>query len=308
MEKALKHPIIPDHIVEEIPRLHTAIDTVLNLHYASHTVPPSLDKVLDTSSEFLKKKVDISSILTILSIDKFAYKLYRYKGRSGYSEVNIIFPDNSSYNTKVNRKADFINALNTWIINNPKATRINKYSCLEDILDTKKRAITSPSKITKPVSKERLSLVSEMKNESSKFKFQERNEESEKIKSNGLSLLERIKLKEKLKKQSTTLTPEMKYREYLESKAPSVYDIIFQICNSDLKNTSQKTYSIKSMIKIIKDSLTHPIGDTEIEDVLKYISERFDKRNFIILSINGVSVLKIKQLDRNEDLNVLNKA
>ena len=58
-----------------------------------------------------------------------------------------------------------------------------------------------------------------MKNDPSKFKFNEKSEPKENsIK--GLSLLERIKLKEKLAKEqlSKQITPEEKYQNYLIGK------------------------------------------------------------------------------------------
>ncbi|CAI5757680.1 unnamed protein product [Candida verbasci] len=173
------------------------------------------------------------------------------------------------------RKEYFKTKLNEWIDenqNNPlRKTPI-------------KLKITKKTTTPSPVKRKLLDL----KNDTSKFKFKEKSETSR------LSLLERIKLKEQLKKEEE---PKDDYEALLLDKIPMIYDTIYHLQDQN------KPISINKLIQIIQDSSNLPIHESEINDVMKLLQSKCSK--FKIVETNSLRVLKVTNLNRDQDLKLL---
>lgn len=318
------HPIIPKYIFANLLLSLNAIDNVLTLHYSNRISDPLVTDILESATNFIerRRRIEVGDLEHILYVFPECYRLYKSPG-SDYNDPTatyIKFPK-IELNLTV-RKAQFIDALNQWIDKYPDLDTIPTMSILEVTkryeLEQPVSRTSLPVKITKPNSRHgsptktaRRQLFKDLKNDSSQFQFKLKDTTVETNKNNGLSLLERIRLKEKLNNlQQQQLQDEnsatSKYEAYLKQKCQSVYDIIFQLYNVNLETETFKSFSMAKLVEIIKDSSSYPLDADEIKDVIKLIERKLNtKSRFAIVDKNRVSILKVANLNRNQDLKIL---
>lgn len=294
----INHSRIPSEIISLYLAYFRAIDNALNLYYANHTSDPSLEEILKSASGLLSKRVTLTSILVILGIYPGAYVLKHNHKVIGTSEYLILLPnDLQLFNGMiVKRSNEFETRLLQWIQEYPEADALPSASIVSLTSLTPSRR-TSPSKITK--------LSTTLKNDSSKFKFKAKDEVQQQTLNNGLTLLERIRLKEKQKNEGPQDTKETKYTRYLDGKLGMVYDIMFQTYSQD--NASAKTYGLRKFSEIIRDSLRYPMSIEEISDVVHRLETTLGQERIKILTRGGVTVIKINDLNRSKDLELIKK-
>lgn len=311
--KIEEHPIIQGKVFQDLVKFFTAIDTNLNLHYSNHTTDPSLSRILDSAARLIGRRITTKDLLCMLHIYPDAYVI-RYNNKvNDNSEYLLSLPENIPVNTFNQciplRKEQFLNDLNTWIVKNKQTSEI-AYPSIGHIVQRRKHS--SPSKIHKPqlnsssptkISKS--NLLNELKNDSSKFVFRSKDENAEKVKNNGLSLLERIRLKEKLNnEQKIKETPEMKYNTYIQSKLVPIYEILFHIHRSQDKQEF-KSYPLSKLVSMVEDSLDYPSSRHEIKDTVYLLEKKLGPGKIQILSRGGVTAIKVIKLDRDVDLRLL---
>ncbi|KAL6452289.1 hypothetical protein SBY92_001547 [Candida maltosa Xu316] len=202
------------------------------------------------------------------------------------------------------RKQQFIKSLNTWIESHPDCKEVPKKS---SIVSSSSSSSPSPKKIIKPrsaSSSPTKKKFHDLRNEASRFKFTERIEADESVKCQGLSLLERIRLKERLKKEQEggEDSKERKYESYLVAKVPMIYDAIYQVYYS--QPDTCKSFSTKKLIQIIQDSSSYPVIAEEIHDGMKLIESKLSQIRMI--EKDGVQVIRVSSLNRDQDLQILN--
>lgn len=309
----IEHQIIKEEVFQDLIKFFTAIDTNLNLHYSNHTIDPSLNRILDSAARLIGRRITTKDLLCILQIYPNAYAI-RYNNKvNDHSEYLLSLPESIPVNTFNQciplRKEQFLKNINTWVAKNRKVPEIT-YTSIDKIV--KKQNNASISKIHKPQSNtssptkmSKSDLINDMKNDSSKFVFRSKDENVEKEKNNGLSLLERIRLKEKLKnEQKIKDTPEMKYHTYIQSKLVPIYDILFHIHRSQDKQ-QYKSYPLSKLISMIEDSLDYPTSKDEIKDAVYLLEKKLGSDKIQILSRGGVTAIKVIELDRDGDLKEL---
>lgn len=315
------HPIIPKYLFADLLLSLNAIDNVLTLHYSNRISDPLLREILNSATNFIerKRRIDVIDLEQILYFLPESYRLY--KTGTDYEDMSKIymkFPK-IELNTTA-RKAQLMQAMNNWMKNHSTSDTIPKTS-IQDIvkkyeLEQPVSRTSLPVKITKPTSRNgsptkarRRLLFEDLKNDSSQFKFKQRDEVVETEKNNGLSLLERIRLKEKLNKLEELKdenSAELKYETYLSQKCQMVYDIIFQLYNVNLETETFKSFSITKLVEIIKDSSSYPLDADEVKDVIKLIERKLNnKTRFTIIEKNRITILKVASLNRNQDLKIL---
>ncbi|EGW33134.1 uncharacterized protein SPAPADRAFT_60444 [Spathaspora passalidarum NRRL Y-27907] len=307
-----RHPIIPKCMFVEMIATYAAIDTVLTLHYSNHTTHTTLDKVLESATSLLKRKITVTDLEQIFYIDSNAYHVFV---NSENSATYIKFPHNVSL-IHTTRKPKFISQVNQWIRDNPSQDLLGSIELSSIIKHEPRSRPTSPSKIVKPKSTGsspiKISLT-ELKNDSSKFKFKSKEEHTEKQKNNGMSLLERIRLKEKLKREQeadVANSSEVKYEKYLLQKVQMVYDVIFQLYNSHLESSTQcKSFSLTKLTQTIIDSSSYPLDPKEVKDVVSLIHNKLQANSseskFSIIDSKGIQIVKVSNLNRTQDLKIL---
>ncbi|KAG7661462.1 uncharacterized protein J8A68_005040 [[Candida] subhashii] len=315
------HPIIPKYLFADLSSSLNAIDNVLTLHYSNRISDPLLREILNSATNFIerKRRIDVIDLEQILYFLPESYRLYKTgTDYEDMSKIYIKFPK-IELNTTA-RKAQLMQAMNNWMKNHSTSDSIPKTS-IQDIvkkyeLEQPVSRTSSPVKITKPTSRNgsptkarRRLLFEDLKNDSSQFKFKQRDEVVETEKNNGLSLLERIRLKEKLNKLEELKdenSAESKYETYLSQKCQMVYDIIFQLYNVNLETETFKSFSITKLVEIIKDSSSYPLDADEVKDVIKLIERKLNnKTRFTIIEKNRITILKVASLNRNQDLKIL---
>lgn len=293
--KLAQHPYLRQDEFMKIIRFHDAIDSILSLHYSSHTSLITAHELFRKVASLLNARTKIENFLCVLMVEPNCYKLIEPKGVTDYSPcyVSIFQPINEFNLLLHSRKSKFIDSMNKWIESHQDIGYFN-IPKVEDVIrshsTTKNRS--SPSKITKP----RLVL----KNDASKFSFKQRDETAQRQNNNGLSLLERIKLKEQTLKQQQQLEPvEVQRQKYLEGKLPSMYNILHQIKG----NGDKMTLTMTKLTQMIKDSIDYPIHEDEIHDCLYLMEKKLDP--ITITTRNDLTVVKVDALDRSRDLKIL---
>ncbi|KAI5955888.1 hypothetical protein KGF54_001390 [Candida jiufengensis] len=244
---------------------------------------------------------DIEQIIGILPIYKF------YKNTNGEISINFanIAPNND---TKV-RIEMFTQEMNKWILANQNVLDLPSTE-LNEVIIRNNSTQHSPNKITKPRSNSSSptkNKFKDLKNDKSKFIYKEKTEKFESNK--GLSLLERIKQKEKLKnEENEQLTKQKKYENYLIGKIKIIYDIIYQVYKIHTldKEINLLSISTTQLISTIKNSLHLPMSDHEISDILNLLEKNLLGK-FNMLERNEVKIIKIQNLNRENDLNVFEK-
>lgn len=310
-----------------------AIDNCLSLHYTSHTSPPSVDQILNSSSNLLSRKVTFQSLLNILALYPASYIIqenHKVNDKSSYS-ITLPFEINHFNRSITRRNQEFVDSVNLWIANNPEAQTLptcNDFlNCSKAFNETNSSSNSSsksnsPSKISKPP---RSSLVEKhnLKNTTEKFKFKPKDEATE-LNNSGLTLLERIKLKEKKNKELAKIdNSEIRYSNYLDGKLHPVYDILYQTYWSGGRGGRSKAKTVENeeaekkvgvtslplikFVDIIRDSLSYPISEGEVEDIVVRLEETLGANKVQIITRGGITVVKINNLDRSSDLQKINK-
>lgn len=253
-----------------ILKLYDTIDNSINLYFASHTANPPLEVILDSCTNLLKKKVTVDDFLKLMAVDEKAFNLTR-PGKTGSIRIS----------KATLQRGQFLARL--------EQSNLTAVPVLAELVK-----VTS-GKLTK------LPKTKIIKNDSSKFKFKPKDERLQQANQKGLTLLDRIKLKEMLKREAQDEEePETKHNNFLKSKLRSVYDIIYQTHIQQ----KRKAYSITSLSETIGDSLSNPISQEDILDILRIIETRLTSVSLV--KISSVFVLKISKLDRESDLLKLN--
>ncbi|RCK67760.1 Cell division cycle protein CDT1 [Candida viswanathii] len=296
-----KHQQIPKHVFITLLSKFTALDNVISLHYATHSAHPRLTKILSQASSLAKCAIVMDDIEQVTEVWRGAYVVFRQDDEQciKFGDLDVV--------SLMRRKETFVEFLNSWIDANQTNPEIPRHAITIPTIQK------SPSKVTKPRSasssptKKPQSKFQDLKNDPSKFKFTEKSEPSRAAAALGLSLLERIRLKEKRAKEDMASgpTPREKYERYLEGKIPMIYDAIYQVYNSegDGDGKGSRSFSTSKLIQIIQDSAEYPVVAEEIHDGMKLIVDKLSKIQMI--EKNGVRVLRVAYLDRDQDLLVL---
>jgi len=260
-----------------------------------------LTKILDSASSLANLRIKISDIERVLYLDSRLYHVYKLNG-GGYdfTQIYIKFPASFSNNQIHHRRTEFVQTMNAWIDANRLAQFVPTVELRLVLVDR----VASPSKIVKRTSSPTKRVLDDLKNSSSKFQFKERRELVQQTKNNGLSLVERIRLKEQ---QAAALKkdPKQSYREYLQGKSKAIYEIIHQSVPNDNTVTS---FSMAKLCEIVKDSTSYPPSTQEVVDIIKHICEKLNRDTFAIVERNGITILKVRNLNRKDDLKLLQSA
>lgn len=301
--KLNKHPHVSEDDLLLVVKAHDAMDTVLSIHYSSHPSFLTAHELFLKASVIVQRRLKIDHLLAVLAIDPMAYKLREPAGVTDYSPCYVtLFSGINVFNLSLQlRSGKFVEATNKWIESNPDIGYIKRKSVDEILQIHQQKPLPSPiKKITKP------KLV--LKNDLSKFMFKERIESEEKSKNDGLSLIERIRLKEKLNKdQQVNETPEMKHQRYLAGKLVPIYNIIDQLT---VDKTKLQAFALTTLSSTIKDSLSYPMHISDIHDALKLMETKLNKdqvkdKTMVISTRSSLTVIKVKNLDRDRDIPLL---
>lgn len=296
IENIREHKLIPREPLAKLVKTLVAVDNAISLQYTNHQLSPLLTKVLDSASKLANIRINVAGFESLLFYDKSMYQVYKLGTNSyDYSKIYVKFPVEFNQINFVQRKQHFITKLNDWIEKNQDISYIPGLQ-LQNLLTS-----TKPSKIVKKSPTKRVSH--DLINSPSKFKFIEKDELIQQQKNQGLSLIERIKLKEKLACKST-INPVLNYQNYLLGKTKTIYDIIYQYMLNE-KETTIKSFSMQKLTENIKDSLDYPLTSEEVVDIIKLLQEKLDRDNFVIVSRQGLLVLKVGKLNRDQDLKAL---
>lgn len=296
-----KHPLIPKHVFVTIINKFIAIDNVLSLHYSTHISHPQIIKILNQASSLAKVTIIINDLEQMLTVNPDLYVIFRLD-----DELSIKFPNNNMQ--LLLRKEEFLKRVNSWIESHQEMIEIPKKSTIlpkspNKIIKPRSNNSSSSSTSTTSAIKNNSKKFNDLKNDPSKFKFNEKSESIQSSNFNGLSLLERIRLKEKLAKEQINKEDslEIKYEKYLIGKISMIYDTIYQLYNS--QNELSKSFSTNKLIQIIQDSSNYPVIANEIHDAMKLIESKLSKIQLI--EKNGIKVVKVSSLDRDQDLKIL---
>ncbi|KAK6464762.1 hypothetical protein DFJ63DRAFT_90112 [Scheffersomyces coipomensis] len=319
------HPVIRRGIFADLQKKASTIDNALSLHYASHSTDPLITEILDSASSLAQMKIKILDIQVIYSINPCFYHIYD-AGNNPFDSSNIYisFPLGSKNSLMDKRKIQFNESIGSWIQNNQEVKELTITS-MKEILDfndklddktTRSSSTSSPSptKVSKlprsnsnsPVKR---NLLKELKNEAAKFQFKQKDALKEQLNNNGLTLIERIRLKEKLRNEikNPFEDAQSNYDNYLTQKSASIYEVIFQLFTEKLESEPFKLFSVSKLCQTVKDSSDYPLDIDEILDILRVMEQKLSKNKFSIVNRNGLSVLKVSNLNRNSDLQLINQ-
>lgn len=277
------HDHITPDLIKSIHSNFCSIDNMLMLHYSNHSSDPLISKILSQASDLSRIRIGISDLQVIQEISRDYYTIIKRGG-----ELYVRFPTQMTLPLLLLRRSDFERLLLSWLEENRDVEVIPSQPILNFIKLSQPGGI---KKLDSPKKIQGLSLG--LKNDSGKFKFQQRDELLQQQKSGGLSLLERIKLKEKTsKEQLDVVTPKMKYDKYILGKCTTVYDI--------LHHTQTNAVSLAKLVQVIQDSVAYPLAADEARDTIKLIAERIE--GITVVSRGGAEVVKIGVLNRGADL------
>lgn len=277
------HPRISQSLLKDLVVVYNSIDTILSIHYSNNIKNPSLQKVLDSVSSLLNKRITNHEICQILEIDSSNYNLL-----NNHDDILISPTSISNFSRLIpERKARFIESLNNWILQNKDKSTLPTKELSSYYKFEKQTRVIKDHKIVKPVIKK---TSNDLKNIQTKFEFKSKDNDK-------LSLIERIKLKEKTARLAEP--PSNTREDYINSRLVSIYNIIYEF--HGIK--SHKSYPFSKMVSLVKNSLKSPMSNDEIIDTLNKIANQLD--NFEIVDRSEVKVLKISKLDRNLDISKL---
>lgn len=289
-----EHKLIPRDQFLKLIKILVAVDNAISLQYTNHQQSPLLTTVLESGSNLANFKIHLSDFEKLLYFGKSMYQIYKLDTNLvDFTKIYIKFPTDFRDTSFVDRKRQLATSLNDWIVANQN---------LDFVPDMPIRTVFATSKTPKLVKNSPTKRVSkDLINKGSKFKFKEKNELIQQQKNQGLTLVERIKLKEKMA-NSSKVDPKVNYENYLSGKSKVIYDIIYQYM---LNESNIKTFLLKKMAENVKDSLSYPLTTEEIIDVIKLMEKKLDRDTFIIVEREGLLVLKVGKLNREQDLKLL---
>lgn len=317
--------------LKDLPELFSALDTALSLHYFSSITVPKVHDLCEKATQLTKRRVDTTTLELILRFDPKAYQIVHFGLRSldygvclppgipplrfssllasrkksfqervASVEVDLlpsfklseiatpylkpIHPSNSGNNLDLSKEAE-------GTLSSPvESTSHNVLNVKLSTGDAHKITKKSPSKVS------RLGLSNNLP----RFTLKKQ------VLTGGLSLIERIKLKEKQNKiENSGNSVAENQLLYIKSKAPAVYDILYELTLTGEKKPF-KSFPTKKLISIIKDSLSFTMTDDEINDTINEIASVLSEK-VKILRVGEINAIKILPLDRNLDLSILNK-
>ncbi|PSK41053.1 hypothetical protein C7M61_000724 [Candidozyma pseudohaemuli] len=210
-------------------------------------------------------------------------------------------PDLSNIQKDAQQAYDTFNKTEGSATDKAKAAYSEFSSKSGDSKESSEKKDTSPTKVTK------YKHIDGLKNDRSKFAFQEKISSLETSKANGLSLLERIKLKERMNsKVDIGQKKKDDYDSYIRTKLPQIYDIIYELASVASVNASQ-SFTLSKVISIIKDSSVYATSESEIQDVINDIEMKLGKERLQLIERNHNKVIRVFNLNREEDLQLLRK-
>lgn len=297
---------------KDLPALFSAIDTVLSLHYASSISTPKINVICSRATHLANKRIDTSTFGRILAYNPNLYKIV--SSGSGSYEFGVTVPENTPVaqfsSCLPSRRRQFEQLVSLKLDDAMIPISLGSVAVIEALsLSPRKSSSSSPTKvspvkITKNVSKS-------MKNDGSRFLFKEKLAAVEASKANGLSLIERIRLKEKMNKENRGIdTPEKRYENLIYSKMPAVYDVLYELCDSNISRDQLlnfRSYPLSKIVSIVCDSFVFNIAESEVRDTIKALERRLTP-NIQTIDRDGVQAVKIFQLDREKDLRLLKES
>lgn len=302
--QVVEHKLIPRGEFETIFKYAKAVDRALGLWYSSHQNDASMDQITELSTNLTGQRVTLESILKILRIDRefLVIKDNQRLNESCPYVVGVPMQNKRSMGQLIEKRGTrFVEKTNQWIESNPDETIVTPVDLNEVLL--KKRA--SPSKISKQSGDKKRSLSKDLKNDASKYKYQERNEKDVQEKNRGLSLLERIRQKEAVRSNELAdKTPLKQHDIHIKGKMIPVYEIIYQVRGSGEQH-SYKSYPLSKIMQTIMDSLGYPISEEDLGGVLAKLEMILSKEKIQAVSRDKFTVIKVKNLDRKQDIETL---
>lgn len=304
--EVLEHKLIPRRDFETIFKWAKAVDRALGLWYSSHRNDASMDKIAELSTNLTGQRVTLESILRILQIDRefLIVKENQRLNESSPYVIGVPMEDKKSMGQLIEKRGTrFVEKINQWIERNPNETAIKPVD-LSVILFKKS---VSPSKISKHSGDKKRSLSKDLRNDSSKYKYRERDEKDIKEKNKGLSLLERIRQKEAARSNElANKSPLKQYDIRIKGKMVPVYEIIYQVRGTG-EHLSYRSYPLSKIMQTIMDSLGYPISEDDLRDVLAKLEEVLGNEKIQGVSREKFTVIKVKNLDRKQDLETLKR-
>lgn len=317
--KLNNHKHISNEILKKILRNFKAIDHALNIFYLTSNSDPQLDEILKSATLLFKKKIEQKDLLEILTIAPDCYQIDINEKRESQNFLVLKYPSNITVKNLHKRISEFIKKINKWIEVNPECINIKESNIYDLIRQESKNEIPSNlrnnniSHIKKNlkfqfVKKKLLSSI--LKKNKSSFNFVQKNEIIEQRKNKGLTLLERIKLKEKINKdlgpkKNQDINIENDYEKKLLNQICKIYDIIYHLKAENNDNNISKTFSLFKFCEIAKDSLTCSITNKEIIDTIELISKKLDYGKVKVITKNNLHIVKINNLNRENDIKLL---
>lgn len=293
---------------KDLPILFSAIDTALSLHYASSISTPKMNVISSRATQLVKKRIDSSTFERILAYNPNLYKIE--SSGPGSSDFGVSVPANTSVaqfsSYLPSRRREFETLVRLKENEDIRPLSLGSVAVIVALSLSPRKPSASPTKVS-PV-KITKTLSKSMKNDRSRFLFKEKLAATESSKANGLSLIERIRLKEKLNKESLDLdTPEKRYERLIHSKMPAVYEVLYELCDSNISRgqlLNFRSFPLSKIVSIICDSLALNTAESEVHDAIKAI-ERKLAPNIQTIDRGGVQAVKIFHLDREKDLQLL---
>lgn len=285
-----------DHLSKDF----LAIDSALSLHFSSSITIPKLFHICQKATSLAGRKISNSTVEHILAVDDLLFKISSQKGSYDYGiSVNVPL---SKYGTLLSQRRELFEK-RLAEVDPISPIKLSEVAVLESPVKCSphRSPSTSPTKVTK------YKHIDGLKNDRSKFAFQEKISSLETSKANGLSLLERIKLKERMNsKVDIGQKKKDDYDSYIRTKLPQIYDIIYELASVASVNASQ-SFTLSKVISIIKDSSVYATSESEIQDVINDIEMKLGKERLQLIERNHNKVIRVFNLNREEDLQLLRK-
>lgn len=294
----------------------SALDTVLHLHYASLITTPKLSEICGKALTMCGKRMSSQTLERILFFYPEAYKIVTH-GPQTY-DYYVTVPDNvpvAKFGAEIPaRKLRFVDLLE-YSGNSQKHDLEIPDLAHYAVVDVSIRPLTlllpfssrflspntSPVKKTPRNSPTKITKATLLKNDRSKFSFKEKIAQVQSENAKGLSLLERIKLKEQ-NLQFREL-PELNYNNQITGRLPAVYDVLYEL--SQTQEAKTKSFLLTKVALIVQDSIFLRVAESEILDIIKELQLKLGQEKIHIVTRGGVRALRISQLDRNSDLNLI---
>lgn len=284
----------------------SAIDTILSLHFSTSTTVPKLHNVCARATSLSKTRISRSTIEQILSIQPGAYTIVDV---GAGDEYGITVPQNVSIANFAasipGRKSRFSEQTkNAEPVPTSLATvAVPEWQSPHSSPQKRRKSALSESPLSSPTKSRSLSIsplkvskVSDLRNSRPKFLLKP-------TLSSKLLLLERIRLKEQQALESADDSGK-NYKLQIAYKMPVVYDVLYELTLArKLQSALMKfsSFTQDNIVSIVKDSTTLAVGDSEVNDVLQMLKELLPEK-IQILQRNGISVVKVYDLDRAADL------